>query len=182
MTPAVWLLVLLGALTSFGGAVGGIGGATLLVPVLLLTGMDIIDAAPLGLLSVAATSLAAAGRQLDAGLVHHRIGLTVELAASSFAIAGALLSTSVPAPWLARALGLGALTGAVVTLSRRGTGTRRTRPSATTRPVSGPEPWVAPTTSGMLRCRITRNMYPWVWRWLLWRVRSRAWRGWVADF
>ena len=120
MTPAVWLLVLLGALTSFGGAVGGIGGATLLVPVLLLTGMDIIDAAPLGLLSVAATSLAAAGRQLDAGLVHHRIGRTVELAASSFAIAGALLSTSVPAPWLARALGLGALTGAVVTLSRRG--------------------------------------------------------------
>lgn len=121
MTPAAWALVLLGALTAFGGAVGGIGGATLLVPVLLLTGMDIIDAAPLGLLSVAATSLAAAGRQLDAGLVHHRIGLTVELAASSFAVAGALLSTAVPGAWLARILGLGALAGAVLTLARGGT-------------------------------------------------------------
>ncbi|MFV0316994.1 MAG: sulfite exporter TauE/SafE family protein [Microthrixaceae bacterium] len=120
MTPALWLLSLYATATAFGGAISGIGGATLLVPVLLLSGMDILDAAPLGLLSVAATSLAAGGRQLDAGLVHHRIGLTVELSASSFAIVGALASTTLPESWLARALGLGAFAGAMVTLSRSG--------------------------------------------------------------
>jgi uncharacterized membrane protein YfcA len=120
MMPAVLTLVLLAAVTSFGGAIGGIGGATLLVPVLLLFGVDILDAAPLGLLSVAATSLAASVRQLDDGLVHHRLGLTVESLASAGAVLGALVSTSVPEDWLARILGAGALAGAVATLSRRG--------------------------------------------------------------
>jgi uncharacterized membrane protein YfcA len=122
--PGTWQLLLLAAGSSFLGALAGIGGATLLVPALLLAGMDVLDAAPLGLLSVAATSLSASTRQLDAGLVHHRLGVTVEVVASSFAIGGALLSTSMPEVWLARALGLGAFAGAVFTLARRGTRNR----------------------------------------------------------
>ena len=118
--PSLLTLAAFGLVTAFAGSVGGIGGATLLVPLLMLTGVDILDAAPLGLLSVAATSLAASVRQLDDGLVHHRLGLTVESAASVTATAGALLSTSVPQEWLARALGAGALAGAVATLARRG--------------------------------------------------------------
>lgn len=108
------------AVTSFVGALAGIGGATLLVPLLMFSGLSILEAAPLGLVSVAATSLSASTRQLDAGLVHHRIGVTVEVVASSFAIAGALVSTLVPEVWLARSLGIGALVGAVFTLARRG--------------------------------------------------------------
>lgn len=118
--PSVWFLVALGAATSFLGAVGGIGGATLLVPALLLLGVDVYEAAPLGLLTVAATSLAASMRQLDDGLVHHRLGLTVESAASLGAVAGALVAASVSEDWLARILGLGALAGAIATLARRG--------------------------------------------------------------
>lgn len=118
--PATWILVAFGAATSFGGAVSGIGGATLLVPILLLAGVDLLEAAPLGLISVSATSLAASVRQLERGLVHHRLGLTVESVASAGAVAGALASTSVPEVWLARVLGLGALSGAVATLARRG--------------------------------------------------------------
>lgn len=119
--PETWQLLLFAAGSSFLGALAGIGGATLLVPMLLLAGMDVLDAAPLGLLSVAATSLSASTHQLDAGLVHHRLGVTVELVASSFAICGALLSTSMPEVWLARVLGIGAMAGAVFTLARRGT-------------------------------------------------------------
>ncbi len=114
------LLVVLGAASAAVGAFGGIGGATLLVPVLLMFGLDPIDAAPLGLLSVAAGSLSAAARQLDEGLVHHRIGLTIELAASVGTVGGALVASQVPADWLARAIGVAALLGAVAALARRG--------------------------------------------------------------
>jgi uncharacterized membrane protein YfcA len=120
VTTDVYLLVLLGAITAFIGVIGGIGGATLLVPSLIAVGMSPLEAAPLGLISVAATSLAAATRQLDDGLVHHRLGLTTEAPASIGAIAGALVSTSLPSEWLSRALGLGALAGAIATLKRKG--------------------------------------------------------------
>ncbi|MEX0767948.1 MAG: TSUP family transporter, partial [Microthrixaceae bacterium] len=71
--PSVALLCLLGAFCAFVGAIGGIGGATLLVPVLLLSNVEPRVAAPLGMLSVAAGSLAAASRQLNDGVVHHRL-------------------------------------------------------------------------------------------------------------
>jgi uncharacterized membrane protein YfcA len=114
------VLLIFGSGTAFLGALGGIGGATLFVPLLLALGVDPLLAAPLGLITVAATSLAAATSQLEDGLVHHRLGLTVECTASVGTVAGALLSTSVPEVWLARALGLGALAGAVAMLVRRG--------------------------------------------------------------
>ncbi len=118
MSP--WLYLLLGAGCALVGSVGGIGGATLLVPVLIALGIDPLSAAPLGLLAVAAGSLAAAGRQVDDGLVHHRLGLTVELTAAVGTVAGALASTAVPEEWLARVLGLAALTGAIAALGRSG--------------------------------------------------------------
>ncbi len=102
------------------GSVGGIGGATLLVPLLLALGLEPLQAAPLGLLAVAAGSLAAASRQVEDGLVHHRLGLTVELTAGVGTVAGALVSTQVPEQWLARILGVAALVGAVAALSRTG--------------------------------------------------------------
>lgn len=120
-------LVLLGSASALLGSLGGIGGATLLVPVLLILDVDPLLAAPLGLLVVAAGSLAAAARQLDDGLVHHRLGLTIELTASVGTVAGALLATQVPAVWLARLLGVAALTGGIAALARRGI---RNRPVA----------------------------------------------------
>jgi uncharacterized membrane protein YfcA len=71
-------------------------------------------------LTVAAGSLAAGARHLQAGVVHHRLGLTVEMAAAAGAVGGALASTSVSQVWLARALGVAALVGAVAALSRTG--------------------------------------------------------------
>jgi len=118
--PSVLVLILLGGGCAFAGALGGIGGATLLVPVLLALGVDPLLAAPLGMLSVAAGSLAAASRQLDDGVVHHRLGLSVELFASIGTVVGALASTQIPEMWLARTLGLAALVGAVAAIKRKG--------------------------------------------------------------
>lgn len=78
--------------TSFVGALGGLGGAVLLVPLLVLTGVSPRAAAPLGLVSVAAGSLAASDRQLRDRVVNHRIGVSAELAASTGAVVGALAS------------------------------------------------------------------------------------------
>lgn len=121
------LLALLGALAATVGALGGLGGAVLLVPVLVVAGLEPAEAAPLGMLSVAAGSLAAAALQLDRGLVHHRLGVTVEIAASAGAIAGAALTQVLHADVLRVILALTALLAAGMTLGRVGL---RNRPVA----------------------------------------------------
>ena len=59
------LIVGLALMTSTIGSIGGLGGAILLVPLLTLGDMTIAEAAPLGLVSVIAGSVAA-GRRLRA--------------------------------------------------------------------------------------------------------------------
>lgn len=113
-------LALLGLLAALAGSLGGIGGATLLVPALLVAGMEPTVAAPIGLMVVGAGSLASGPRQLREGLVHHRIGLTVELAASVGVVGGALASTQVPEQVLALVLAAAALVGAVAAVARKG--------------------------------------------------------------
>jgi len=87
-----WLEFVFAAVTSMLGAVGGLGGAVLLVPLLVVTGSTARAAAPLGLVSVAAGSLAAGARQSEDGLVNHRLGVTTELIATTGATIGALAS------------------------------------------------------------------------------------------
>jgi uncharacterized membrane protein YfcA len=113
-------LILLGAATAGFGALGGIGGAVLLVPLLVLLGLDPAEAAPLGLLSVAAGSLAASARQLEEGLVHHRLGITLEVATAVGVLSGALLSEALDAEILTRVLAVVAILAAVAGGRRKG--------------------------------------------------------------
>jgi uncharacterized membrane protein YfcA len=113
-------LAALALLTAGFGALGGLGGAVLLVPALVVTGMSPAEAAPLGLFSVAAGSLAAAAPQLQERVVHHRLGVTTELAASSGAIAGALAAGAASDTALRLALAATALLGAAAGARRRG--------------------------------------------------------------
>jgi uncharacterized membrane protein YfcA len=124
--PALPVLVLLGMGGAFLGALGGIGGAVLLVPVLVLIGVDPLVAAPLGLLTVAAGSLAAGAGQLELGLVHHRLGVTLEITASAGAVAGAMLAEVIEIDVLVRALGVVTLAAAAAGIARKGI---RNRPS-----------------------------------------------------
>lgn len=118
--PAVLILVGASLGTSAIGALGGLGGAMLLVPLLALTGTPASQAAPLGLLSVAAGSVAAGGLQLRDRLVNHRLGVTTEIAATVGAGMGALASGMVSDTLLSRALAVVAVLAAAVML-RRGT-------------------------------------------------------------
>ena len=86
------LIVGLALLTSTIGSIGGLGGAILLVPLLTFGEMSIIEAAPLGLVSVIAGSVAAGRRQTYDGIVNHRFGIVTELGATSGAIVGVLLA------------------------------------------------------------------------------------------
>jgi uncharacterized membrane protein YfcA len=124
----LWGLALLGLGVAGVGALGGLGGAVLLVPVLVLLGVEPVQAAPLGLLTVAAGSLAAAGAQLGSGLVHQRLGVTTEIASSAGAVLGAGLAGIAPATLLVRVLGTTLIAAALLGAGRRGV---RNRPQPT---------------------------------------------------
>lgn len=94
--PDALILALMAALTVGVGTLGGLGGAVLLVPALVMLGLSPSEAAPLGLVSVAAGSLAAGSRQLSEGTVNHRLGVTTESVATAGAIVGALVSSLIP--------------------------------------------------------------------------------------
>lgn len=102
------------------GTLGGLGGAILLVPVLVLTGMSPSDAAPLGLLTVAAGSVAAGPHQLRGRMVNHRLGVVIELAAVVGAIVGALVSGLISEQALIVLLAVVAMGTAVTGLLKRG--------------------------------------------------------------
>lgn len=100
------------------GAVGGLGGAVLLVPALVLLGMSPAEAAPLGLLSVAAGSISAAPSQLRDRSVNHRIGIVTELAAVTGAVAGVTIAGALSPRLLTYLLAGAAAAGAVLGLRR----------------------------------------------------------------
>lgn len=128
MTDSAIALTLLAGLAAVLGTNGGIGGATLLVPALVAFGLEPTAAAPLGLVAVGGASLAAASRQLRRHLVHHRLGLTLELPAAAAAVTAALVSTDLPEQLLAGILAAAALVGAVSGFTRQGV---RNRPDPT---------------------------------------------------
>jgi uncharacterized protein len=114
------LLVLAACFAAAIGSIGGLGGALLLVPLLVATGTPAAEAAPLGLALVAAGSLAGGSRHLEDRSVNHRLGVTVEVAASAGAVAGALLSGVVSETVLVYALAAVALVAAAAGGSRKG--------------------------------------------------------------
>ena len=114
------LLALAAFATAGIGALGGLGGAILLVPILVLTGMDPRFAAPLGLTSVAAGSLAAAPLQIRGRTVNSRLAISTEIVGSSAALVGALISGVIGKSTLSVVLGVVALIAAFAGGRRKG--------------------------------------------------------------
>jgi uncharacterized membrane protein YfcA len=85
--PVTLLLMVASLVTAGLGAVGGLGGAILLVPLLALTGTAASEAAPLGLVSVAAGSVAgvagASGGFLKTPVTAGLMGIPLKVAAST---------------------------------------------------------------------------------------------------
>lgn len=90
------LLWLVSTATGFLGALTGLGGGVLLVPVLtLLFGVDIRYSIGATLVSVIATSSGAAAAYVREGFTNIRIGMFLEIATTLGAVAGAFLAAHV---------------------------------------------------------------------------------------
>lgn len=109
--PEILVVAIASAVTSGVGTLGGLGGAIMLVPFLVLTGMPVSEAAPLGLVSVVAASSAAARRQMREHTTNHRLGVVTESASTAGAVAGAFavgLVSEAALTWVLAAVALGA--------------------------------------------------------------------------
>src|SRR5690349_19193764 len=97
----------LGGITAgFLGALTGLGGGVVLVPMLvLLFGVDIRYAIGASLVSVIATSSGAAAAYVRDGYSNIRVGMFLEIATTLGALSGAAIATRVPANGLAIVFG-----------------------------------------------------------------------------
>src|SRR6202158_4066354 len=101
------LLVCAGSvIAGFLGALTGLGGGVVLVPMLsMLLGVDIRYAIGASLVSVIATSSGAAAAYVKEGFSNIRIGMFLEIAATLGALLGATLATRISSSAIATAFG-----------------------------------------------------------------------------
>jgi uncharacterized membrane protein YfcA len=119
VSDLLFLLTMLGVSAGAGvlGAVLGLGGGILLVPVLtLFFGVSLPYAMGASILSVIATSCGAAAGHLASGLANIRLGLFLAVATVSGALAGAGLTGVVPARALQTLFGLALAYSALTTI------------------------------------------------------------------
>ena len=96
LAPLVITLFALGLVAGTLGALLGLGGGVILVPVLNLLGFPMQTAIGAGLVCVIATSTAAAGVYVQRQWADVRLGMLLELGTVLGAISGALLVTLLP--------------------------------------------------------------------------------------
>jgi uncharacterized membrane protein YfcA len=110
------LIVWAGALVAgFLGALTGLGGGVVIVPLLALGfGVDIRYAIGASLVSVIATSSGAAAAYVKEGFTNIRIGMFLEIATTVGALVGAFLATRLPVAVIAIIFGLVLLYSAVL--------------------------------------------------------------------
>ena len=90
-------ILLAGVGTGVLGAVLGIGGGVLLIPILVLgLGLTMHHAVATSILSVVATSSAVASTNVERGTANMRLGMTLEIATSLGAIAGGVTAGWIP--------------------------------------------------------------------------------------
>jgi uncharacterized membrane protein YfcA len=122
MTILVFTLVLgLAAVAAgFLGALTGLGGGVVIVPLLALAfGVDIRYAAGASLVSVIATSSGAAAAYVREGYSNIRVGMLLEVATTFGALAGAVAVAFVPAGGIAIVFGVVLLLSAYFSARRR---------------------------------------------------------------
>ncbi len=83
-------LILCGVVAGLIGALLGLGGATILIPILVIYGIPINYASGVGLLSALATSCTACSRLIRRGLVNQRLAIELSTASTLGAIMGSI--------------------------------------------------------------------------------------------
>ena len=115
MTTLAFTLLVAGSslLAGLLGALTGLGGGVVLVPLLtLLFGVDIRYAIGASLVSVIATSSGAAAAYVKEGYSNIRIGMVLEIATTTGALAGAALAAHLPTGTIAVVFGVVLFTSA----------------------------------------------------------------------
>ncbi|MGH2513758.1 MAG: sulfite exporter TauE/SafE family protein [Candidatus Limnocylindrales bacterium] len=122
MTPAADLgIFAVSLLAGIVGALAGVGGGILVIPALtILFGIDIRLAIGASIVSVIATSSGAAAAYVRDRLTNMRIGMFLEVATTSGAVAGALLAAAVAPTFLYLLLGAVLILSAGMQLTRLG--------------------------------------------------------------
>jgi uncharacterized membrane protein YfcA len=123
VTPLFFVGALLATamVAGIAGAILGLGGGILLVPILtMFYGVSLRDAMGASLVSVVATSVGAAAAYLRSGLSNMRVGLFLAMATVSGAIVGAALVGVVSERVLALVLGVALAYSALVTFGQLG--------------------------------------------------------------
>lgn len=114
------LLTAVGAFAGLTGSILGVGGGVIVVPVLAVAfGAPMRVAVAASLVGVAATSAASAGSYLKQGRVDVPLGLELEVATATGAVAASLLAPFVPEGWLYLAFTAAVLYAAWGMLRRR---------------------------------------------------------------
>lgn len=115
-TALVWVGSLL---AGFAGALAGLGGGVVVIPLLtLVLGVDIRYAAGAALVSVIATSSGAASAYVREGYSNLRVGMLLEMATTVGAVAGATLAAFVAGSSIAVILGVVLIGSAALSLQR----------------------------------------------------------------
>jgi uncharacterized membrane protein YfcA len=112
------------------GALTGLGGGVVIVPVLvLLFKVDIRYAIGASLVSVIATSSGAAAAYVREGLSNVRIGMFLEVATTLGALLGAYLTAKISTHWIAIIFGLALLYSAYSSYRQKGDNPARSTPN-----------------------------------------------------
>lgn len=118
--PVITLLVALGVFAGALGALIGIGGGIVVVPVLVLAlGYDIRVAVATSLVAVVATSTAAGAAYVAEGLANMRLGMSLEVATTLGGITGGLVAVAL-SPSVISAVFAGAMIVTAVLVFRQG--------------------------------------------------------------
>jgi uncharacterized membrane protein YfcA len=125
------LLFITSIAAGFLGALTGLGGGVVIVPVLaLLFRVDIRYAIGASLVSVIATSSGAAVAYVREGLSNIRIGMFLEVATTLGALLGAYLTAKISSHWIAIVFGAVLLYSAAASFRNRSSETAGTPPNA----------------------------------------------------
>ena len=87
------LLIVIGLGAGILGALFGLGGGIIFVPVLLLMGLEPTEAVAISLIGIIAGSVGASTVYVDKGLSNVRLGLLLEITTATGAIIGAIVAT-----------------------------------------------------------------------------------------
>ncbi|MGA9670124.1 MAG: sulfite exporter TauE/SafE family protein [Terracidiphilus sp.] len=118
-------------LAGFLGALTGLGGGVVVVPVLcVLFKIDIHYAIGASLVSVIATSSGAAAAYVREGYSNIRIGMFLEIATTLGALVGAYLTARVSGNWIGGIFGVVLLYSAWASLSKGPAETKMSRPDS----------------------------------------------------